>query len=224
MSEPEKGPDRHPELKALYKKYRNREYIRFMNVPETKGTSYLEPIIYAIEKKKVLRIYYHPYYEDKPYFNVVHPYLLKEHEYMWYLVGLNAFREQVRTYALDRIRDLEPVPETPFREPEFNVPGYFRNVIGIIAPQHKPPLVKLAVQKTQARYLITQPWHETQNIIEEGEEEVVFSFRVHPTYEFKSKVLSLGKDGRVLEPSFFQDEMVEEISEMLTNYGTRSPR
>ena len=91
--------------------------------------------------------------------------------------------------------------------------------MGIIAPQGEPPLIKIAVQKTQAQYLVTQPWHDSQNIEQEDEDRVVFSFRVHPTYEFKSLLLSLGKDGKVLEPASLQEEIRSELNEMLAAYS-----
>ncbi len=209
----------HSMIAALYEKYKDRGFISFRKAPEIKGTQYLNPIIQAIENKQVLRLYYLPYYEDKPYFNEVHPYLLKEHEFRWYLVGLNEFKGQVRTYALDRIRNLQDATGIEFKPPGFNTSEYFKYAIGIIAPQQDPPLIKLAVQKTQAQYLITQPWHESQNIIKETDEHITFSFRVHPTYEFKSRVLSLGKDGEILEPSYLREEMVKELRLMMGRYG-----
>jgi predicted DNA-binding transcriptional regulator YafY len=175
-------------------------------------------MIRSIEGKQVLRIYYHPYYEDKPYFNEVHPYLLKEHGFRWYLVGLNEFKGELRTYALDRIRDLQEVPGKPYVEPDFDSADYFKYAIGITAPPGTPPVIKIAVQKTQAQYLISQPWHESQNIVEENEQQVVFSFRVHPTYEFKSLLLALGKDGKVLSPARLREEIREELGAMLSHY------
>lgn len=169
--------------------------------------------------KKVLRLYYLPFYEDKPYFNEVHPYLLKEHGFRWYLIGLNEFKGQVRTYALDRIRDIQAAPGIIYREPDFDAAQYFRNTIGIIAPQSEAPVIKIAVQKTQAQYLITQPWHDSQNIEDEDEMQIVFSFRVHPTYEFKSLLLSLGKDGRVLEPASLREDLRSELKQMLSAYS-----
>jgi predicted DNA-binding transcriptional regulator YafY len=131
---------------------------------------------------------------------------------------LNAFKGKVRTYALDRIRDLQPARGTAYIPPDFNTGDYFKYSIGIIAPEGTAPLIKLAVQKTQAQYLITRPWHDSQNIIEENEEELIFSFRVHPSYEFRSRVLSLGKDGCILEPLSLRDEMKQELELMLRNY------
>ncbi len=205
-------------IASLYERYRDRGFISFRKAPKIKGTQYLEPIIKAIENKQVLRLYYLPFYEDKPYFNEVHPYLLKEHDFRWYLIGLNEFKGQVRTYALDRIRDLKEVSGSVYQEPEFNASEYFKYTLGIIAPQGEPPQIKVAVQKTQAQYLITQPWHESQNIEEENEDQVVFSFRVHPTYELKTLLLSLGKDAQVIEPASLRQDLKKELEQMLSRY------
>jgi len=185
---------------------------------EIKGIQYFEPIVRAIENSRVLRITYLPYYEDKPYFNEVHPYLLKEFRRRWYLIGFNAYKERIRTYALDRIRNLEELEGRKYRPAGFSKEDYFKYSIGIISPEGKPPLVKLAVQKNQAQYLITQPWHDSQNIEEESDEQVVFSFRVHPTYEFRSLVLSLGKDATILEPVSLRKEIKKELEDMLERY------
>lgn len=200
-----------------YSEY-NKGFIHKKKSPAIKGIQYLDKIISAIEKKEVLRLYYLPFYEDKPYFNEVHPYLLKEHESRWYMVGLNAFKGKLRTYALDRIRDLQVAEGSSYRAPDFNAGEYFKYAIGIIAPEGLPPLIKMAVQLTQAQYLIGRPWHDSQNIEEENEEQVVFSFRVHPTYEFRSLVLSLGKDAYIKEPASLREEMKKELEKMLAYY------
>ena len=193
-------------------------FIHRERQPEIKGIQYLDPIVRAIENSRVLRITYLPYYEDKPYFNEVHPYLLKEFRYRWYLIGYNSYREQLRTYALDRIRNLEELEDRKFRPAGFKEEEYFKYAIGIISPEGRPSLIKLAVQKNQAQYLITQPWHDSQNIEEESEDTVIFSFRVHPTYEFRSLVLSLGKDACILEPTSLKREIKQELSNMLEQY------
>lgn len=193
-------------------------YVQYEKKPEVKGLQYLEQIRDAIEKQKVLRLYYLPFYEDKPYFIEVHPYILKQHASRWYLVALNDFKDQTRTYALDRIRDLQADEEKKYRTADFNISDYFRHSVGIMAPGGPPPLIRLAVQRTQAQYLITSPWHASQSIEEEDEQEVVFSFRVHPTYEFRSLVLSLGKDGRILEPEDLRSDILKELEAMLGSY------
>ena len=179
---------------------------------KSRGPRYLEPIISAIESKQVLRLYYLPFYEDKPYFNEVHPYLLKEHGFRWYLVGWNEFKGQVGPMPWTGLGILKDGYGMEYRAPEFSATDYFKYAHWNYLPRRSPPLIKLAVQKTQAQYLITQPWHDSQNIDREDEDQVIFSFRLHPTYEFKSLVLSLGKDGEVLEPSLIRDELSGELA------------
>lgn len=196
------------------------DFIRPEKIPHIKGSAYLGKIIRAIREKKVLRIYYQPFYEDKPYFAEVHPYLLKEYKSRWYMIGLNDFKDQLRTYSLDRIRDIEE-SKSAYRVQTFSAADYFKNAIGIISPEGDPPVIRVAVQKTQAQYLITQPWHESQNIEEETDEETIFHFRVHPTYEFISLLLSYGKDLRVLSPDSLREEMKAQLEQMLSYYRTQ---
>jgi predicted DNA-binding transcriptional regulator YafY len=206
-------------MKNPKEEYGERDFILYERTPEIKGLHHFELLAKAIEDRQVLRLTYLPFYEDKPYFNEVHPYLLREFSYRWYLVGWNAFKNQLRTYALDRIRAVDVLDDLAYRHADFSAAAYFKYSIGIIAPSGAPALVKLAVQRNQAQYLITRPWHHSQNIQEESEDEVVFSFRLHPTYEFKSLILGLGKDARVLEPDSLRDEMRGELEQMLKAYG-----
>ena len=192
-------------------------FISPEKLPYIKGSEYLSALIKAIKGRKVIRLYYHPFYEDKPYYTDVHPYLLKEYKHRWYMIGLNDFKEQLRTYSLDRIRDID-ASDIAYKQKNFNAEDYFKNSIGIISPQGETPVVKIAVQKTQAQYMITQPWHVSQNIDSETEEDVIFSFKVHPTYEFISLILSYGKDVRVLEPKSLIDLIKEQIEEMTHHY------
>ena len=71
-----------------------RDYIEFEKTPSFSGSRFLTRVIDAIDQKNVLKVYYKPYEEDKPYFTYIHPYLLKEYHYRWYLVGLNEQRER----------------------------------------------------------------------------------------------------------------------------------
>lgn len=218
MSYTKKELEIHSHLAELYEKYSNLDFIQFEKTDQVTGTQYIESIIEAINNRNVIKIYYHPFYEDRPYFIDVHPYILKEYKFRWYLVGLNAFKNQIRTYALDRIRDIRLSEDISYIDREFHAADYFKHSIGIISPSGAPPLIKVAVQKTQAQYIISQPWHDSQNLIEENEEEIIFSFRVHPTYEFKSLLLSLGKDALVLEPRSFREEITTELHRLLARY------
>ncbi|MFZ5942284.1 MAG: helix-turn-helix transcriptional regulator [Bacteroidota bacterium] len=182
------------------------DFIDFEKIAASRGSRFLFPLIAAIEGKKVVELIYQPFYEERSHSTIVHPYLLKEYRYRWYLIGRNDLSGEIRTYGLDRVIELGLSDKT-YIEKDFSAGEYFRYTIGVIAPPGPPPLIRIRVDKPQALYLITQPWHESQNIELEEENAMIFSFRVHPTYEFKSLVLSIGRDLEVLEPDSLREEI-----------------
>ncbi|MFW5877677.1 MAG: helix-turn-helix transcriptional regulator, partial [bacterium] len=182
------------------------------------GSQFLVPLIHSIQEKKVVRIYYQPFYEDKPYFINVHPYLLKEFRNRWYLIGLNDTKGELRTYGLDRIWEVEEI-EQEYIPKNFKARDYFRNTVGIISPMGEPPEIRIEVLRNQAQYLITQPLHESQFIESENEEKVIFGYKVHPTYEFKSLILAMGSDVKVLMPVSFKKEVLRELNDAILGYA-----
>lgn len=193
------------------------DFIDFDEMPEILGSNFLSGIIEGIKKKKVLEIYYQPFYEDKPYFIRVHPYLLKEYRFRWYLIGLNVNKKELRTYALDRIWEIKET-DLPYIQRTFNARDYFKNTVGIISPPGEPPRIQIKVNKPQAHYLITQPLHPSQSIESEDDEHILFNYRVHPTYEFKSLLLGLGSDVEILKPPDLRKDIVREIERSLKKY------
>ncbi len=193
------------------------DFIDFEKVPEIWGSEFLPILIEGIRNKKVLEIYYQPFYEEKPYFIRVHPYLLKEFHYRWYLIGLNETKKELRTYSLDRIWEIKET-DLPFITKKFNARDYFKNTVGIISPAGEPPKVRIEVLKPQAHYLITQPLHPSQSIESEDEKNIIFNYRVHTTYEFKSILLGLGCDIKVLEPAGLRNEIIRELKDALQGY------
>jgi predicted DNA-binding transcriptional regulator YafY len=193
------------------------DFIDFEKVPEIWGSNFLPQLIESILQKKVLEIYYQPFYEEKPYFIRVHPYLLKEYHYRWYLIGLNDSKRELRTYSLDRIWEIKET-EISFVPKKFSSKEYFKNTVGIISPQGEPPRIRIKVLKPQAHYLITQPLHPSQSIETENDHNIIFNYRVHPTYEFKTLLLGLGSDVTVLEPAGLRIEIIKELKETIEGY------
>ena len=182
------------------------------------GSKFLSPLIEAIQKKRVVRLYYHPFYEDKPYFTLIHPYLIKEYKGRWYLIGLNDTKKELRTYGLDRIWEMNETADS-FIPKTFSAADYFKNTVGVISPLGNPPEIQIEVSKHQAQYLITQPLHTSQYIETENDEFVIFNYKLHPTYEFKAMILSMGKDAKVLKPEPFKREVLHELNEAILAYG-----
>jgi len=196
---------------------KNRDFIRFEKVPRIRGSHYLSRLINLILEKKVVLIKYQPFYLDEPYMVQVHPYLLKEYQFRWYLIGLNEQVRELRTYGLDRILMVEPT-DIPYQEKDFEANEYFENAIGVISPAGKPPEIVLIVKKPQAFYLLTKPLHTSQKVQKENEYEVMFKFRVHPTWEFISAVLAMGREAKIIRPESLKQEIRDTLRKTLQLY------
>lgn len=189
-------------------------FIQFESVPEMKGSEFLMEIIEAIRDKKVLDIRHKRFDSEKAYLHVVHPYLLKEYRNRWYLIGLNEDLDQIRTYGLDRIQEITVNQEIEFFDSGFDPAEYFKSAIGIIAPETKPQGVLLKFAKNQGQYVITQPIHESQEIVQETETHVLVSLFVSPTYELISRILGWGAEVEVVEPEALRERVKSVIQGM----------
>ncbi|MBL7111140.1 MAG: WYL domain-containing protein [Bacteroidales bacterium] len=194
------------------------DFVQFEKVPYVGGSEFLQLIIDAIRNKIVLQISYKAFYSDQPKEVLVHPYLLKEYKHRWYLIGLNDELKELRTYALDRIQELV-VKGKEYIDRNFDPKDYFKNTIGVIAPPGDPPEIIFSVRKPQAQYLVTLPLHESQEIIEEKKDEVIFRVKVHPTYELLTDLIAFRDELKVLEPEGLKEQFTESVRKTLERYS-----
>jgi len=194
------------------------DFVDFEKVPVIKGSEFLQPLLEAIRHKRVLELHYQAFDRDEPVDHIVHPYLLKEYRNRWYLVGLHDQHRAMRTFGLDRILSIRVV-NIKYIAQDFSARTYYRNVIGIISPSGDPPEIVFSVKKRQAQYLLTQPLHESQVVVEEREDEIIFRLRVHPTYELVSVLLGYGCELYVIEPKQLREEIKNLLQHALDCYG-----
>jgi predicted DNA-binding transcriptional regulator YafY len=68
--------------------------------------------------------------------------------------------------------------------------------------------------------MINQPIHESQKIVKETKDKVIFSFEVHPTCEFISMLLGFRDEVKVLAPKGLREKMKEILGSMIEEYKT----
>jgi len=205
-------------IRRLLKAESSYPFIEFESVPEMKGSEYLKNIIDAIQGKHVLDVKHKRFNSEEAYMHKVHPYLLKEYRNRWYLIGLNDDLQQIRTYGLDRVLEISPNKAIEFIDSGFDPADYFKSTIGIIAPESEPQEVILKFSKFQGQYIITQPIHESQEIVEETDEYVTISLHVIPTYELVSMILGWGDDVEVVGPPDLRTRIKEIVQNMRKLY------
>ncbi len=203
--------------KTLNRDSQDMDFIDFEDRPAVNSIKFLPRLIEAILNHQVLELYYQPFHEDKPFLVRLHPYLLKEYLSRWYLVGLNELKKELRTFALDRLIEIKTV-KGQYIPAAFTAREYFKNAVGVISSFDEPQQVLVEVTKPQAYYLVTRTWHSSQYVYSEDEGKIVFSFRLHPSYEFISLILALGSDAKVLSPPSLIENMRKQVEEMMKNY------
>lgn len=197
-----------------------RDKIITENNPSAKN--FLLEITTAIKEDSALKFTYKKFGEGDIHEESVSglPICLKQYKQRWYLL-LQKGTDTLRIYALDRIIELELVPNIE-NTPKIDITPatYWDNYYGIyIHKDNKPELVKLKVSSRYTKFLRSLPLHHSQKEVETSEDFSIFTYFLCIERDFISEILSNGTDIEVLEPKSLRDNISTTIRNMLGKYG-----
>jgi len=192
---------------------------RIVMEPIIPSRELLPPIIIAMRKLHPLQFHYRSYTAADAGKSVkLNPYFVKYFKQVWYVIGLDTRSGKVKTYALDRMRNLQIVERETFRLPkDISAAEYFKDSFGIIRGDETPEHIVIRANATQAKYLRATPLHHSQ---EEriGDGYSLFSYRMRITYDLTQALLSYGANIEVLEPASLRDALSDILRRALTHY------
>lgn len=195
------------------------EYVQFETSQKIEGAEYLELILKAIKEKSVIQFVYQSFQVEKTAkIRRVHPYLLKEYNNRWYLIGKSELKEKVITYGLDRVVDLSVLSQSFLMDKQFSADQFFKHAFGITTSDQSPVNITIEVNEVLSKYLRSQPLHHSQKY--EGQEngKYVFSFYLLLTYELKARLLGFGFDLKVTSPQELIDDIKNIGEKMVEQY------
>ena len=166
------------------------------------GQQHLTTIVDAMREGVKLSMTYQSFGAANPTTFDVEPWCVKLFEQRWYMLGKSEGYDDLRIYALDRIKALEPT-ECKFKLPKkFDAAKFFEDYYGIIISDDDYDVcpVALLADAKQSNYLRTLPLHHSQVEVERNDEYSIFEYRLCPTFDFRQKVLSMGGSIEVLAP------------------------
>ena len=188
-------------------------YIHFEK-RRPQGTENLYGLLHAIKNKVQISFSYKKFWEDEMSQRTAEPYALKEFKNRWYVLANDLKDNKVKSFALDRLSELE-ITKYKFRLPnEFDVNELYKYCYGIISPnEHQPQEVILSFNPFQGKYIKTLPLHESQVILEDNEDELLVKLKLFITHDFFMEVLSFGANVKVIQP----ESLIAEIKEAYEN-------
>ena len=165
------------------------------------GTENLYGLLHAIKNKVQIAFSYQKFWEAEITQRIAEPYALKEFKNRWYVLANDLKDKKVKSFALDRLSELE-ITKKKFQLPnDFIVNEHFKYCFGIISPnEHKPQEVILSFDPFQGKYIKTLPLHESQVILKDNEDELLIKLTLFVTHDFFMEILSFGDNVKVIQP------------------------
>jgi predicted DNA-binding transcriptional regulator YafY len=152
----------------------------------------------AAVNRKTVEMVYHTMSRKKETRRRVDPYRLWFFNGTFYLIGHCHVREEVRVFALDRVKMMS-VTKDSFEPPEdFSLDDFLRPSFGVF--QGELVKVKVWFSPDVAGYIREKVWHESQVIKSLKDGSLTFEAEVAGTEEVKFWVMGWGAQARVLEP------------------------
>lgn len=151
-----------------------------------------------LDEKKIDLVYFSMSMQTESR-RTIHPYRLRHVEDTLYLIGYCELRKQVRTFAVDRIKNVS-ITDEDFQVPgDFDLQGFLQDSFGIF--QGPPETVKIRFSPKVAGYIRERTWHKSQQLSDAGDGGgVIFTATVAGIEEISHWVLRWGAEAQVLAP------------------------
>ncbi|MGZ2371736.1 helix-turn-helix transcriptional regulator [Ancylomarina sp. YFZ004] len=182
------------------------KYIHFDSYTEMIGVEHIQPLLEAIRNRNVVHMMYKNLEEQTVYNTYLNPEFLKEYKNRWYVIGFDTNNAKQRIYALDRISRVF-VGSRVFKRKLPDASDVFDNVIGLNITDKDPIEIQLSISQSVASDLKNIPFHHSQKILSDNDEELLISIFVRPNFDLKRKIQSYGHRIKVKKPFFLMDRI-----------------
>lgn len=208
----------------------HRKIISFSSNEYLEGKDYLGTLFSLISNKKVVDVNYAPFGEP-PRTIRLYPYLLKQYNDRWYLIGTPSANEKYPykkefflNLALDRIRAIRVADGVPFIDCEENIEERYEDIIGVSYYESEPltPII-LAVKDSFEGYVETKPLHGSQVRFSKEDQErlhekypsfegyTFYGLELKPNCEFYNLVYSHLENILLVSPKQICNRMAEHL-------------
>jgi predicted DNA-binding transcriptional regulator YafY len=142
----------------------------------------------------------------------INPYRTVERKGVWYVVAWCHLRNDLRMFALHRIRDYKKIEDERFRINEgLDIDKYLKSAFQLEHGDGERQ-VKIKFNPIAARFIRERIWHESQKLEEHDDGSCTLEFLTQSLDEVKRWVLYYGANAEVLQPSELRDLVRDEFA------------
>ncbi|MFO1485552.1 MAG: WYL domain-containing protein [Verrucomicrobiaceae bacterium] len=162
---------------------------------------------------------YHKLTSDKPERRTVRPHHIGQIEHGWYVIAFDPARNAMRTFALQRISNLQASKTKFTREAGFNARDHLGGGFGVwsyAGDQKRKHEVHVRFEGYAARVVAERQWHPTQAIRKLKPDGSVIEFQADLSglEEITRWILSWGSKAKVLGPPELKQRVAQEVAGM----------
>lgn len=179
--------------------------LQTMVPPVSQGFAHFDLYYQACTERIALSLLYYSYRNRVYGHHLLHPFLIKEFENRWYLVGYSEHHGAVRVFGLDRISEPELL-RVPYRptDPD-EIIRYLGDLYGVHPlPGSEKTLITLRADELATHYFNAYPLHHSQRIEKRSDGTSLITYSLVPTRELAHYILSLGNQVTLLSPDWFR--------------------
>ena len=198
-------------LKASLEVKGRKQIISFSNNPYLLNSNLLGTLFDMISNKVVVCLSYHTFTDAAIRSIVFHPYLLKQYNDRWFLLGAADSDMSILNFPLDRIDNVEALPEKKYAACTEDLSERFEDIVGVTLYKDRPiEHILCWVSDTSKGYVDTKPIHGSYTP-KRGEADqklrseypqlqggMFFTLDCIPNFELIRELCSYGKDLLVL--------------------------
>lgn len=184
-----------------------------------KGIEFLDFFYRAILHKKVVTIVYQSFNARKPGEFTFHPYLLKEYNNRWFIIGMKETGDNLLTLALDRINSATINNLIEYKDDDgFSANEYYKDVVGVTVNNERVRNIRIWVDRDNAPYVLTKPLHHSQELLEKYADGIEIQIRVKINFELIRLILGFGEGMRIISPDGLRKKIKAKLLKAANNY------
>ncbi len=172
----------------------------------------------AINKRQAVEMVHYSIDRDEETKRTVDPLHLRYFRGAWYLIAYCHLRQEMRIFALDRIKEVFPAGKRLFRQDDFDLAVYLQDSFQFFRG-NVPSLVKIWFSPKRARRIKEKQWHPSQKLSFQEDGSLIMELTVSGLEKVKSWVLSFGAAARVISPPELAAAVRSELQQAYANYN-----